>query len=136
MTREEIIENLWWYNNQKNLDIGKSDITAIVDFVIENQEQLSFPERFDEAAKKELKRFQPISLGFTNGEPYGIYDDIQMLGMFKVGAEWMAGQGVTKEDTVDYLIVGHGSSAPGVEIIFFDDEFHAGDKVIVQIRKI
>lgn len=80
MIREEIIENLWGVVIRKNLDIGKSDITAIVDFVMENQEQPSLPEGLDEAAEECAIKFS----GWT-----ALSEKELHIKIFKAGAKWV-----------------------------------------------
>lgn len=127
MIREEIIENLWGAVIRKNLDIGKSDITAIVDFVMENQEQPSLPEGLDEAAREWSEVF--ITEECKEACNYG----------FRVGAKWMAGQGYSKECTVGDMGITYNKIIPHIkdaDMITLPDSFKQGDKVIVQIRKV
>ena len=91
--------------------------------------QPSLPSNLDEAAK-EYGRNTFINECMENG----VCDNHDLSDAFKAGAEWMAGQGYTKETQVyanrwtdvDEVIVNLGRGEYG---------FKAGDKVIVQIRR-
>ena len=89
MTREEIIENLWGEIVRRNIDLSKSNITEIVDFVIKNYKP-ELPEGLDEAAEE----FAHL---FDQGTCNGIAQEC-----FKAGAEWIAGQGVRASASVGY----------------------------------
>lgn len=98
MTKEEIIEKLWGAVIRKKLDIGKSDITAIVDFVMENQEQTSLPEGLDEAAEEATKNKYPDESGLDDHDADAWYQSHRdhwrrayKYG-FKAGAEWRDSQ--------------------------------------------
>ena len=76
----------------------------------------------------------------------GNFETIKEFGikLFKAGAEWIAGQGVTIEKTVGQLesiCAGHPTFYHGFEVSELDADFlnskevGYGDKVIVQVRK-
>ena len=124
MIREEIIENLWGEAVRRDFNIGKSDITEIVDYVIKHNEP-QLPAGLDEAAVE-------FSKDVASGH---IYKDL--CAGFKAGAEWMTGQGIVGDAEVCKL-----TNRAWVTILdekqfqnVLYDKFNAGDKVIVQIRK-
>lgn len=85
----------------------------------------SLPEGLDEAAEEYGSRF--------------IHPDCKAAGEygFKAGAEWMAGQGISADSGVCKL-ANRAWVTPANEKKFAQDVFDnfvAGDKVIVQIRK-
>lgn len=43
--------------------------------------------------------------------------------------------GMIVKTKVEDITTGHGSSAPGIELIFFHGEYKEGDSVVVEIRK-
>jgi len=102
----------------------------------------SLPFNPDEAALKAYPKMPRLS------EPHGVIpadNETHYLGdaneenrnAFKAGAEWMAEQGYSQEETVEdkCLEVGYGT-LPGISpIINLPDSFKPGEKVIVQIRK-
>ena len=86
------------------------------------------PDDVDEAARQYAHDYTESDTG-NGGDDWE--DDIQIT--FKEGAEWMAGQGVTKETTI-------GMATEEVVINISQETLDAlalgvGDKVIVQIRK-
>lgn len=80
----------------------------------------SFPSNLDEAAEEYFEQYNYMPKGFV-------------INAFKAGAEWMAGQGVTKEAVI-------GMATKDIELnvsgqVLDKLELGPGDKVIVQIRK-
>ena len=108
MIREEIIENLWGEAVRRDFNIGKSDITEIVDYVIKHNEP-QLPAGLDEAAEKEIERFCSDMLNVDI-----IWARMPLtkrfgLQMAKFGAEWMAGQFQKIEgDLVDWYSTSDG----------------------------
>ena len=84
------------------------------------QEQPAPPSNLDEAAEEFGKR-QGIELA-----PFG-------RKIFKAGAEWMAGQGVTKEAVIGMATEEISINVPQRTLNELD--LCPGDKVVVQIRK-
>lgn len=116
MTKEEIIKHL-------HEALNSVDITFPYRYVfveaIEALSQPSTPSNLDEAANK-------FAVFYDQGTCDGIVQDC-----FKAGAEWMAGQGETRDDIVvteDFDNKAHIFPIPS-------SEFNPGDRVIVQIRK-
>ena len=94
--------------------------------------QPSLPSDLDEAAK-EYGRNTFINECMENG----VCDNHDLSDAFKAGAEWMAGQGYTKEETV-YFERLCDENRIMVDLGWGEPErggFNPGDKVIVQIRK-
>ena len=87
--------------------------------------QLSLPSNLDEAANK-------FAVLYDQGTCDGIAQEC-----FKAGAEWMAGQGISQEETVENKALGLGYGVlSGIDpIINLPNSFCPGEKVIVQIRK-
>lgn len=84
----------------------------------------SLPSNLEDAAKEyadyNSRRWQ------EDGDIY--YDHSKIMDAFKAGAEWMAGQGYTKE----------GIARPDdceIWVNLTDTDIRDGDKVIVQVRK-
>ena len=95
-------------------------------------DQPSLPSNLDEAAEK-VEAYYDV--GEEHGYLYCHTGDIKDA--FKAGAEWMAGQGVSS-DSEACKLAGRAWVAPKNEKQFMQDvydNFAAGDKVIVQIRK-
>ncbi len=113
-------ENGKWLNGPDT----KNDIVGIMPSLLSN---------LDEAAEKYA--IMGIS---SNADPYEEIMSYQAdKDAFKAGAEWMAEQGYSQEETVEdkCLEVGYGA-LPGISpIINLPDSFKPCDKVIVQVRK-
>ena len=124
MTREEILEAI---TDDKTMPFIQPDqLASIVDFVIKNSKP-SLPSNLDEAAEKNFETMEVL-------EHENIFEETHNK-IFKAGAEWMAGQGLTLEGRVckdDYA-----EEAPFyyVETENSDDLPIVGEKVVVQIRK-
>ena len=112
MTREEILQAI---SDDKMMPfIQPEQLAQIVNFVIKNYEP-SLPSNLDEAAEKIVRDW----LAYGDGE----YKKLAIA-----GAEWMAGQGYTKE----------GIARPDDDEIWVNmknTDIKDGDEVIVQIRK-
>lgn len=117
MIKEEILEAI---TDDKTMPfIQPEQLAGIVDFVIKNYKP-SLPSNIDEAAKKWNEEHFRL-------EYYQTPKDA-MSRSFKAGAEWMAGQGYTKE----------GIARPDdceIWVNFTDTGIKDGDEVVVQIRK-
>lgn len=87
------------------------------------------PSNLDEAAKKyEEEHTRYIQIPHSRTE---VEYDVDIIDVFKAGAEWMANQGETRDDIVvteDFDNKAHIFPIPS-------SEFNPGDRVIVQIRK-
>lgn len=134
MTKEEIIEAV---SDDKMMPyIEPYQLSEIVNFVIKNYKP-SLPSNLDEAAEEVM----PISYGSLEVDCYGgsepVYSREQMVEMFKAGSEWMTLQGVNADFEVCKL-ANRAWLTPIEEKRFAQDiydNFTAGDKVVVQIRK-
>ena len=89
------------------------------------KEQPSLPSDIDEAAEKNFETMEVL-------EHENIFEETHNK-IFKAGAEWMAGQGVTKEAVIgmateEIIINVSQQTLNGLDLC-------PGDKVIVQIRK-
>lgn len=117
MTREEIIEAI---SDDKMMPYTEPhQLSEIVNFVIKNYKP-SLPPNLDEAAEEFGKR-QGIEL-----KPFA-------KKYFKAGAEWMAGQGVTKE-----AVIGMATEEISINVsqqTLGELDLCPGDNVVVQIRK-
>ena len=125
MTRQEIIQAI---SDDKMMPfIQPEQLAEIVDFVIKNYTP-SLPSDLDEVAEKIAWHIAPM------------YPDISWDKCFekikdgiKSGAEWMAGQGVTKEAVIGMAT---GEISINVSQKTLDElDLCPGDKVVVQIRK-
>ena len=126
MNKEEIVEAI---SDDKMMPFIQTDHLAnIVDFVIKNYHP-SLPSNLDEAAKK-------IAHGVCKQLPNGTEKDsivYYAILAAKVGAEWMAGQGVTKE-----AVIGMATEEISINVsqkTLNELDLCPGDKVVVQIRK-
>ena len=113
MTKEEIIQAI---TDDKMMPFIQSEqLAGIVDFVIKNYKP-SLPSNLDEAA---------------NNCTY--CEHAYTRESFKEGAEWMAGQGVTKE-----TVIGMATEEISINVsrqTLDKLDLCPGDKVVVQIRK-
>ena len=88
------------------------------------KEQPSLPSNLDEAAKEYMRNYIPFDQ----------CDSRDIIRTFKAGAEWMAGQGVTKE-----AVIGMATEEISINVsqeTLDELELCPGDNVVVQIRKI
>ena len=87
------------------------------------KEQPSLPSNLDEAAKEYMRNYIPFDQ----------CDSRDIIRTFKAGAEWMAGQGVTKE-----AVIGMATEEISINVsqeTLNELDLCPGDKVVVQIRK-
>ena len=129
MTREECIALLYRYAEYNGMGIPNlAGCREAMKMAADLLSQPSLPSDIDEAAEKYAK-----GEGLENA--LGGWED--MSDAFKAGAEWMAGQGVNADFGVCKL-ADRAWLTPIDEKRFTQDvfdNFAAGDKVIVQIRK-
>ena len=142
----EVVENTLRIQNNINLEKGtgetcqdrnvKESLNGIRKLLkgeeltgMERLEKLqpSLPSNLDEAAKESAKKWRKNPDGTESRElffaPY--------IRGFKVGAEWMAGQGETVEGYITDEIAYNGIAV----ILDNEGQLKPDDKVIVQIRK-
>ena len=136
MTREEaklVLDSLTTWVGQERL------ITDEIVEAIRTLSKSSLPSNLDEAAEENSKGYYCSALETLN--EMGICDGCENVKLaFKAGAEWMAGQGQTKEGiaTKDYFVnFGDDTSVDLDPSMTLNPAFNIndGDKVIVQIRK-
>ena len=146
----EIKKRIKELDHDKYLSVGSKTARIaelhFIDRLIDTlqREQPSLPSNIDEAAGKYANKEFPDepSCGQWGTGDYEPPVDMEYpreiaKDAFKAGAEWMAGQGYSQEETVEdkCLEVGYGV-LPGISpIINLPDSFKPGEKVIVQIRK-
>lgn len=90
----------------------------------------SLPSNLDEAAEKNFETMEVL-------EHENIFEETHRK-IFKAGAEWVAGQGYSKECTVGDMGITYNKIIPHIkdaDMITLPDSFKQGDRVIVQIRK-
>jgi len=132
MTREEIQKVLdlsLEYYKSEIFGTGKETEAPIpkrVDWIYERIKNYSPASNLDEAAEEYAPDF---SNDFTSKAAVEAMRDA-----FKAGAEWMAGQGYTRECTVDRAPL-NGPAGICMNLHEYTG-FKIGDRVIVQIRKI
>lgn len=122
MTTEEAIKVL--EQIRQWTDYPKEALTM----AIEALSRLSLPTNIEEASERIIRGMCPI---MTNGEYYFIRK--QLFDVCIAGAEWMAGQGVTKD-----AVIGMATKDIDINVsgrVLDKLELGPGDKVIVQIRK-
>lgn len=100
MTREEIIRAI---SDDKMMPfIQPEQLAQIVEFVIKNY-NTSLPSDLDEAAECTM----PEEYGFIEIDIYGgsetVYSRVQMLAMFKAGAEWQKAKMLEKAVAVEVV---------------------------------
>lgn len=114
------------------------DLEATMDKLVDLAlTQKKLPQGLDEAAKKYGKEHVILPENYNDGD-IPDYEEYT-ANAFKAGAKWMAEQGVSFEDEVlDKAVeLGYGRLIGLESIINLPESlFDAGDKVIVQIRKI
>ena len=133
MEQEEAIKYLRQiYPNGGHCWLDSQRIEAI-EMAISALSQPSLPSNLDEAAdtfnREDAARIWDYE-GKTEGEI--------VEAAFKAGAEWMAGQGETREVEVKEDAGGYPYIDKHFELYDYDKDeplFKAGDKVVVQIRK-
>lgn len=130
MTQEEIIQAI--IDDKTMPFIQPEQLAGIVDFVIKNYKP-SLPSNLDEAAQRIA---YDVCKQLPNGEEK---DGIVYYAILAAiaGAEWMEGQGYTKEETV-YFERLCDENRIMVDLGWGEPErggFNPGDKVVVQIRK-
>lgn len=131
MTKEEIQKvldlSLEYYKSEifgtgKEMEVPTQER---VDWIYERMKNSSFPSNLDEVVEKYLER--PESHSSNQRE------DLMIYHAFIDGTEWMAGQGYTRECTVDRTPL---NGPAGICMNLHDSTgFKIGDRVIVQIRK-
>ena len=101
----------------------------------EKSEIPTIPQRLDEAAEDYAKSRSHLAK-VPSGEIVNVYDVSAEEG-FKAGVKWMAEQGVVADFEVNKLAARAWLTAADEDKFQKDiyDNFEAGDKVIVQIRK-
>lgn len=127
MTKEEAIENIKLIRFHAAITNANSFKEAL-DMAIETLSQPSPPSNLDEAAEKAA-----IAEGLELNPAHDV-----VVRVFKAGAEWMAGQGYSKECTVGDMGITYNKIIPHIkdaDMITLPDSFKQGDKVVVQIRK-
>ena len=122
MTKEEAIETI------KDICLTTEQLTRIEKALECLLSQLSLPSNLDEAAEEIASDIAPTHPDIDWDECFEkIKDGI------KAGAEWMAGQGYTKE-----AVVGMATEEISINVsqqILNELDLCPGDKVVVQIRK-
>ena len=121
MNKEEIVDAISDYKMMPYIE--PYQLSEIVDFVIKNYKP-SLPSNLDEAALEYFVK----TYGIDN---IAISEDIKIA--IKFGAEWMAGQGVTKE-----AVIGMATEEISINVsqkTLNELDLCPGDKVVVQIRK-
>ena len=107
-----------------NFKLRKAYIEGLID------NNISLPSNLDEAAEKAYKEYDVKTAVKPKEHPVGFL----FFDGFKVGAEWMAGQGSSYEGVIydDHEVLVGGYS---IEFRDFFLPFKNCDEVIVQIRK-
>ena len=122
MTKEEVLKVFRSYKIWDLMDNFTTDeLQEMIDAIVSTP---SIPSNLNEAAEK-------FAHFYDNGTCDGVAQDC-----FKAGAEWMAGQGETREVEVKEDACGY-PYIKGIELYDYDKEeplFNPG-KVVVQIRK-
>lgn len=122
------VSDLMLANKEFWEELHKACEQDFIDMV--SKEQPSLSSGLDEAAEEFYKEIEcyPPSLPLYNKH---------VRNAFKAGAEWMAGQGITAKSKVCKLAERAWVTAINEKQLQRDiyDNFAAGDKVIVQIRK-
>lgn len=131
MTREEAIENIKLIRFNAAITNAKSFKEAL-DMAIEALSQPSLPSNLDEAAENYAYNNwedNDYHTGASEGLPFDAIGHTEKC--FKAGAEWMAGQGVSYQDTI--------SADKTIPVLPMKDVSDMGldysDEVVVQIRK-
>ena len=136
MTKEEIVQNIKTristiesyrpeeYALNKGILFELKDLLSMIE-----KEQPSLPLDLDEVAREYGHEEPILPEGYNDGD-IPLYER-WTADAFKAGAEWMAGQGVSYEDTI--------SSDKTIPVLPMKDVsdmgLDYGDRVIVQIRK-
>lgn len=127
MTKEELIQAI---SDDKMMPfIQPEQLAGIVDFVIKNYRP-SLPSNLDEAA---IRVANEMEIPTEQSQPESLTLVMRHIAarMFKAGAEWMAGHGVSMMGKVGIY---------GVDVETITEElreagFKLGEEVILQIRK-
>ena len=128
MTREDLIFELkkrcsFWLNNKT---ISKKHALECLLGILENEESKpSLPSNLDEAADKYAKE---NCENYVDEEDGVTYIEEALRNTFKAGANWMAGQGVTLNLSIDEFSCGAYNAC-------VEQGLTSEDEVIVQIRK-
>ena len=140
MTREEALKVLikmraWrrWGKGEQNEEDRpempeQKEVDEAFNVCIEMLSRFSLPSNLDEAAREYLREYNESEFG-NGGDDWD--DDIFIT--FKAGAEWMAGQGITKE-----AVIGMATEEISINVsqqTLDKLDLCPGDKVVVQIRK-
>lgn len=129
MTKEEakeiLISTLRDINsNDNSFEYTTEQFTEAMLIAIESLSNPPLPSNLDEEANCYKNTVTPEEDVYS----YETYTEYQITDAFKAGAEWMAGQGVTKE----------GVARPDDDEIWVNlknTDIKDGDKIVVQIRK-
>lgn len=128
MTKEEAINILQKVVDWKHDSLrGHPEMRYIAEAVEVILSQPSLPSNLDEAAENHMLSITTLA-----------FDERDVILSFKAGAEWMAGQGWSRELEVKEDAGGYPYIDKHIELYDYDtDEPLAkkGDKVVVQIRK-
>ena len=121
MTKEEAIKVLSEsIHYDSKVPLGK--IVEAVRLSIEALSKPPLPSNLDEAAENHMLSITTLA-----------FDERDVILSFKAGAEWMAGQGVTKE-----AVIGMATEEISINVsqkTLNELDLCPGDKVVVQIRK-
>ena len=139
MTREEIktVVELFISWNGETAPIDTSNLDSAVDYINECIKP-QMPSNLDEAANKFgfKETLERLREGGITRKNEGMFR-WQIEKAFKVGAEWMVGQGVSADSEVSKLANRAWVTARNEKQFMQDvyDNFVAGEEVIIQIRK-
>lgn len=130
MNKEDLIFELkkrcsFWLNNKT---ISKKHALECLLGILENEEtQPSLPSDIDEAAEKAYKEYDVKTAVKPKEHPVGFL----FFDGFKVGAEWMAGQGVSMLGRIGI----YGVDVESITKELREAGFNLGEEIILQIRK-
>jgi len=121
MTKEEAIKVFRSYAIWDLMDNFTTDeLQEMINAIVSTS---SLPSNLDEAAKEYMRNYIPFDQ----------CDSRDIRCAFKAGAEWMAGQGVTKE-----AVIGMATEEISINVsqeTLDELDLCPGDNVVVQIRK-
>lgn len=120
MTKEEAIETI------KDICLTTEQLTHIEEALECLLSQPSLPSNIDDAAEKNFETMKVL-------EHENIFEETHNR-IFKSGAEWLAGQGVTCEGKVFTSAFTSYVKTPGIEELL-KDAFPEDTEVIIQVRK-
>lgn len=138
MTKSETINNLKAYLDGDTAIGNIIPLRSVLESAIKYLEP-SLPSDLNEAAEEYAYNNwedNDYHTGASEGLPFDAIGHTEKC--FKAGAEWMAGQGVTREVEVKEDAGGYPYIDKHFELYDYDKDeplFKAGDKVVVQIRK-